>query len=256
MTASDASDPGFGDVVAAEWIRFRTVRASVGAVAVLAALLPVLAAVVAATGSYQADDTIVGASVLAGATVGQLVAAGLGASTVTGELRSGSMCSTLTACPRRSSVLAAKATVAATVTFAASLVGTAVAVVIGVAAIDSSGHATGDVGTAVVGVSLALAAAAALGVGLGALVRHTGGALAAVLAVVLLPGFVAPMLGDLGRWVAGASNAGALQKLAQSSDATHDTVGSLAAWPSLAVVVATAAGFLVVGARRFGSCDL
>jgi len=77
-----------------------------------------------------------------------------------------------------------------------------------------------------------------LGVGVGTIVRHSAGAVAAVIGVVLLPGFVAPLLGDLQRWLGGASLNGVLQKLTQSSDATHDAVGSLGAWPSLAVVAA------------------
>jgi ABC-2 type transport system permease protein len=90
-----------------------------------------------------------------------------------------------------------------------------------------------------------MALIAVLGVGIGAVVRHSSGAVAAVIGVVLLPGLLAPLLGDAQRWLGGASLNGVLKKLTQSSDATHEAVGSLGAWPSLAVVAAyTAAAVL------------
>ena len=72
-------------------------------------------------------------------------------------------------------------------------------------------------------------------------------------AVVLLPGIVAPMLGDYQRWLGGASLDGVMRKLTQSSDATHQAVGSLGAWPSLAIAAAyttVAVGLAVWYLRR------
>ena len=65
-----------------------------------------------------------------------------------------------------------------------------------------------------------------------ALVR-TGIFAGVVVAVLLLPSMLGPLLGGWERWVAGASPVAALQKLSQSSDAAPDAVGSLGAWPSL-----------------------
>ena len=71
----------------------------------------------------------------------------------------------------------------------------------------------------------------------------------------MLPGLVAPLLGAGQRWLGGASTSGVLQKLAQSSDATPETVGSLAAWPSLAVVAGYTLATLLVAGRAFARRD-
>jgi len=229
---------GYREAVWSEWTKFRTVRSTVVLAVVLGAAFPVFAVVVAATESLQPNDTILGASLLGGATIAQVLAAGLGAVLVTGEFKTGMIRTTLTACPRRLVVLAAKATVAAGTVVTVTLPSAAAAFGVGVAMLDGDTYATGDPFPAMLGVVLAIASIAVLGVGIGTIVRHSAGAVASVIGVVLLPGLLAPLLGDVQRWMGGASLNGVLQKMTQSSDATHDAVGSLGAWPSLAVVAA------------------
>jgi ABC-2 type transport system permease protein len=229
---------GYREAVSFEWTKFRTARSTVWTALALAVSFPVMALMVAATESLQPDDTILGASVLGGATLAQLSAAALGALVVTSEFRTGMIRTTLTACPRPLVVLAAKATVVAGVVFAATLPATAAGFAIGRAMLDGGTYAAGDPFPALLGVVLAVTAIGVLGVGIGTVVRQSAGAMAAVVAVVLLPTFVAPLLGDVERWVGGASLNGVLQKMTQSSDATVESVGSLAAWPSLGVVAA------------------
>lgn len=255
-TADAPLRAGSWEAIASEWTKVRTLRAFVVATVVLAAAFPALAAVVAVTASLQPDDTILGASVLAGATVGQILAAALGASTFTSEVRSGTIRPTLVACPRRTTVLAAKAAVTAAVTFALTLGASLAAYGVGVVLLDGDAHATGDPFPALVGVAVTMAAVASIGVGIGAAVRHAAGAMAAVVALTLLPSFVAPLTGGLQRWVGGASPHAALQKLTQSSDATDAAVGSLGAWPSVALVVAYAAVSLLGAARLLDSRDV
>lgn len=238
---------GYPEAVRSELTKFLTVRSTVLVTIFLGAVLPVFAVIVAATESLQPDDTVLGASVLGGAVIAQVLAAALGATLVTGEYRTGMVLGTLTACPRRLVVLAAKATVAAGATFVVVLPSAVAAHGIGVMMLDDGPYATGDPFPALVGVAAAIASIAALGVGIGTIVRHSAGAVAAVVGVVLFPGLLAPVLGDLQRWIGGASLNGVLQKLTQSSDATHDAVGSLGAWPSLAVVVVYT-GATVLGA--------
>jgi ABC-2 type transport system permease protein len=245
--AASPARAGYREAVWSEWTKFRTVRSSVLTAALLALVLPMLAVVVAGTKSLQPDDTILGASVLGGAVLAQLLAASLGAVLITGEFRSGTIRATLAACPRRLTVLAAKATVAAAVVFAVTLPAGMAAFGIGVAMLDDDTYARGDGFPALLGVALAMASLAVLGVGIGTLVRHSAGAVTTVVAIVLLPGLVAPLLGDAERWLGGASLNGVLQKLSQSSDATDETVGSLGAWPSL-LVVATYTVAAVLGA--------
>lgn len=242
----------YRDAIRFEWTKFRTARSTVLTAVGLAAWFPLFAVIVAATESLQPDDTILGASLLGGAVGAQLTAAALGAVVVTGEFRTGMIRTTLTACPRPLVVLAAKATVVAAVVFAVTLPAAVAAFGIGRAMLDADVYAIGDPFPAVLGVVLAISAIGVLGVAIGAVVRQSAGAMAAVVAVVLLPGFVAPLLGGIERWIGGASLNGVLQKLTQSSDATPETVGTLAAWPSLGVVAAYAvtAVLLAVGALR------
>jgi ABC-2 type transport system permease protein len=229
---------GYREAVWSEWTKFRTVRSTLAVTAVLGAMFPIFAVIVAATESLQPDDTILGASLLGGAVLAQVIAAALGASLITTEFKSGMIRTTLAACPRRLVVLAAKATVAAGVVVAVTLPSATAAFAVGRVMLDGDTYATGDPFPALLGVVLAIASIAVLGVGVGTIVRHSAGAVTAVIGVVLLPGLLAPLLGDLQRWLGGASLNGVLQKLTQSSDATHDAVGSLGAWPALAVVAA------------------
>jgi ABC-2 type transport system permease protein len=242
----------FTAAVRFEWIKFRTARSTALTALALAAWFPVMAVIVGATESLQPDDTILGASVLGGAVGAQLTAAALGALAVTSEFRSGMIRTTLTACPRPLVVLAAKATVVVGVVFAVTLPAAVSAFGIGRAMLDAEVYAVGDPFPALLGVVLAITAIGALGVAIGAAVRQSAGAMATVVAVVLLPGMVAPLLGDVERWVGGASLNGVLEKMTQSSDATPETVGSLAAWPSLGLVATytVAAVLLAVGALR------
>jgi ABC-2 type transport system permease protein len=229
---------GFRDALWFEWTKFRTLRSNLVVAAVLGVALPVFAVIVAGTESLQTDDTILGASVLGGAVFAQMLAAALGAMSVTGESRSGMLRTTLVACPRRLAVLAAKATVVAGVVAGVLVPSTVMAFGIGVVMLDGDRYATGELFPAIVGIALAIASMGVLGVAIGSLVRHSAGAVMVGVAIVLLPAFVAPMLGDYQRWVGGASLAGVMEKLTQSSDATHETAGSLGAWPSLGVVAA------------------
>jgi ABC-2 type transport system permease protein len=236
-TSTMTARAGYREAVWFEWTKFRTARSTMLTTAALAAALPVMALIVAATESLQPDDTVLGASLLGGAVLAQLTAAALGALVVTGEFRTGMIRTTLIACPRPLVVLAAKATVVAGVVLAVTLPAAAGALAIGHSMLADT-YASGDPFPALLGVALAVTAIGVLGVGIGTVVRHSAGAMAAVVALVLVPGFVAPLLGGVRRWVGGASLDGVLQKMTQSSDATAETVGSLGPWPSLLVVAA------------------
>lgn len=245
LAVPTASAPRFLDAIAFEWVKFWTIRSTVWTLVGLGLALPLLSLLVAATESLTPDDTILGASVLGGAAVAQVLATVLGSLLVTSEIRFGTMRSTLLAQPNRRVVLTAKAAVAGAVVFSVTLPSVVAAHTVGLLLLDSSVYRTGDAFPAVVGVALAIAALAVLGTGLGTLVRHSAGAVAAGVVLVLGPGLLAPLLGDLRRWVGGASLNGVLQKLTQSAEATPEAVGTLGAWPSLLIVAAYAAA--VVG---------
>ncbi len=221
--------------LAAESIKVTSTRSLRWTFVAFAVLMPVMAVFVGLTGSLQPDDTILGGS-LTGAPLAQIVAAAFGAIVMTGEYSTGTIRPTLAAVPRRGTVLAAKAIVVAVSVFVVGLASSAAAYLVGRVLLSTDTYATGDPVPALAGVAASLAALAVLGVAVGALLRHSAGAVAAVVGVALLPPLVAPAFGDVQRWVAGASPTSALEKMTQTSDAAPDVVGSLGAWPSLAVV--------------------
>lgn len=226
------ANAGFRQILASEWTKFGTVRSTVWAATLIAISTVAIAVLVGITGSLQPDDTILGGS-LTGAVLGQIAAAALGVLVISSEYGSGTIRATLTACPRRTTVLAAKTLLVAGVAFVAALTAGFGAYLTGLLLLDGDGYATGDPLPALIGVALNVAAVAVLGLAAGAALRHAAGAITAMLLVLLVPTLVGPLLGSLQPWASGASPLGALQKLSQTSDATAETVGSLGAWPSL-----------------------
>ena len=232
--------------VGAEWIKLRSIRSTRWTLVGLAVVVPALAVFVGATGSLQPDDTVLGGS-LTGAVLGQLAAAILGALVVTTE-HGTTLRTTFTACPRRTTVLVAKAVTVAAVVFPVSLVACTGAYLLGDRLLDD-GHRSGEPMPALLGIAACLTASALLGLAVGAVVRQSAGAVTAVVGIVLLPSMLGPLFGDLQRWVAGAAPSATLQKLTQTSDATPEAVGSLGAWPSLAAFTVATLAALVVAAR-------
>jgi ABC-2 type transport system permease protein len=245
---------GFREALAFEWTKFRSARSTLWTLIAIGLLPPVFAVFVAATGSLQPDDTILGGS-LTGSILVQVVAAVLGALVMTGEYTSGMIRTTLTALPRRLTVLGAKATIVAAVLFAVTLASCTLAFAIGSALLDHDAYASGDPWPALPGIALMLSVSGLLGLAVGTALRRSAGAIAALVGVMLLPSLLGPLVGDLQRWVGGASPISALEKLTQTSDATHETVGSLSGWASLGIVAAYTAVALAGSASLLRSRD-
>jgi ABC-2 type transport system permease protein len=241
------------DALASEWIKIRATRSTYWTllIAILTgiALSAVIAYAFARTPSTAAgpptDPLLPGVLSLEYA----LLAVGvLGVLTVTAEHATGLIRTTYTATPRRRTVLAAKAAVIAAVTLT---VGETIAFVSFL--IDQPILSTHHLGVSLTqpGVAGAVAAGgillcvcALLGVGFGAIIRHTAGAITALITVILVPAAVgllpAPWNNRIGRYT--------LIDAAQQVAAHHPRAGLLApglsllvliAWP--AVVLATAA---------------
>jgi len=245
---------GFREALVAEGIKIRTVRSTVWTSVVMMALILATAVFVGASESLQPDDTILGGS-LTGAVTAQIAAAIFGVLAISGEYSTGTIRTTFTACPRRHTVLAAKAVVVAGVTFVVGFLACFLAYQIGTLMLSGKGYASGEPMPALVGVALSFSATGVLGVAVGTILRHSAGAITAVIGISLMPSLFGPLLGDLQRWVAGAAPAAAVQKLAQSSDAVPDVAGSLGAWPSLLIVCAYCVAALMTGAWRLTSRD-
>jgi ABC-2 type transport system permease protein len=240
MSTAVTGPAGFRQALAFEWTKFVSLRSTAWTAATVALVSVAGAVFVGLSGSLQPDDTVLGGSLTL--STGSLLAAGvLGALAVCGEYSSGTIGSTLAAVPRRGRVLAAKTALLAGVLYVTGLVSCALAYVIGGAILDDS-YAQGQPLPALFGIAALFSAVGVLGLAIGTLLRHGAGAVVAVVAVVLLPALFGPLFGDLQRWIAGATPTAALQKLTQSSDATPQAMGSLGAWPSLALVT----GYTVV----------
>jgi ABC-type transport system involved in multi-copper enzyme maturation permease subunit len=128
---------------------------------------------------------------------GLLMVIALGTLFITVEYRRGMIRWTLTASPRRSRVLAAKAIVVGVVAFAAGLIGTAIAFPIADQKLRSEGwrapyyqtlSLTSGVGIRVVaGTAALLAAVAILSVAIGTLLRRSAGSITTVIGLVVFP---------------------------------------------------------------------
>ncbi|MFE6857214.1 hypothetical protein [Nocardia sp. NPDC057668] len=221
--------------VRSEAHKVRSVR-SLSALPLLTTLLgPAVALLVGLTESLRPDDTVLGGS-LTGAELGLALIGAWGALLVTTEYSTGTLWAVLAARPRRQVVLAAKTLVAVLV---ASTVGTlsgSLALTLGTTLLDPSKYAAGDAFPALLGVAACYPAMACLGVAAGVALRSSAGAVALMLSVAVLPGILGPLLGGAGPWVSGASPSAVVAKLAQSSDAAPELLGTLGGWAALAVM--------------------
>jgi ABC-2 type transport system permease protein len=245
---------GLREALASEWTKIRTVRSTVWTLVVMAALTIAFAVFVGLTESLQPDDTVLGGS-LTGAVSGLIAAGVFGVLAISGEYGTGLIRATLTACPRRVTVLAAKTAVVAASVVACALPACSIAYWIGRVALSGQGYAPGEPLPALLGVALCVAVVGVLGLAVGTILRHAAGAITAILGVILLPSLFGPLLGDWQRWAVGASPLTALQKLAQSSDAAPEVAGGLGAWPSLGLVCGYTGAILALSAWLFSRRD-
>ena len=196
---------GFRTVTRMEWRKLRTVRSSwlilvifaVGMISLSVLALshegyPQLSAADRASFDPTRDSTFTGLL------LGQLLAAVLGVLTITSEFSSGMIRATFAAAPRRPLVLAAKASVLVAVMLTAGEILAFVAFLAGQAVLQAPAPraALGQPGVlrAVLMAGAYPALVALIGLGLGAVIRHTAGAICAVVVVLfLLPLLVAPL---------------------------------------------------------------
>jgi ABC-2 type transport system permease protein len=184
---------GFRTVARMEWLKLRSVRSTWWTLLVFAAGLIGLAILVM-RGQHASPSFDPTNDSLAGLAIGQLAIGVLGVLTVTSEFSSGMIRATFAAAPRRPLVLAAKAAVLAAVTLVAGEVLAFVAFGVGQAVLKSQfPHAALSQPGVLRAVLMAGAYPALIGLislGLGALIRHTAGAISAVVGVL----FVLPLI--------------------------------------------------------------
>ena len=207
---------GFGNLLASEWTKIRSVRSTVWSLILLIVLTIGFTALFTWLSVYNWDKTDpaqraqvaadpVGTILGAGFYLGQLAICVLGVLVISAEYTTGVIRASLMAVPRRYPMFVAKAVVFAALVF---VIGECVAFLsffIGKPILASHVPVSlGDPGAAraVVGAGLYLTVLALFAMAVGALIRHTAGAITAVIGFVLVLAPLAQLIpGKIGKYV-------------------------------------------------------
>jgi ABC-2 type transport system permease protein len=217
--------------------------------------------------------------------LGQLIIAVLGAMAITSEYSTGMIRTSLTAMPRRGTVFAAKLIVFTTVTLIISLITSFVAFFVGQATMSGSGVAAslfhsvtipanaiqngpqsavtfsgsivvspGDVLTAIIGTALFVTVVALIAFALGAIIRHTAGAITSAIGLMFVVPIIIALLPNTWRWDIVRffpDSAGRVLSVAIGQNNPH----LWSAWPQFGVTLIWAAVLMVAGAYLFRKRD-
>jgi ABC-type transport system involved in multi-copper enzyme maturation permease subunit len=259
------------EALRAEWLKLRTVRSTAWSLLALAGVSILLTAILSSGSTTEGgspgrpgDNDIVLES-LSGIWFGQIAVAVLAVLVITSEYSTRMIRTTLAAVPRRRTVLAAKAAVVAAVVLLVGLATSIACFLIGQSFFRDGGftyengypHVSLDDGEAfraVVGSALYLVALAVFSLGVGAALRHTAGAITAVLAVVLAPPIA---IGFLPEHLAEPLEKFSLMGAGIAVQQTVERPDNIPIGPGagLAVVGAYAAVALLVGLWSIGARD-
>ena len=195
--------------IRSEWIKLRSVRSSVIAVATAAVAMIVSGALTAAAQGSAADAVVAGealgtyagdptALVLTGSEFASLTMAALGVLVASSEYATGMIRTTFAAVPSRWPVLVAKASVLTAVVLPLQLVVSLIAFVTGTGILTARGDQSATLATpgalgAVIGTAVYLTGVALIGLAIGFILRTTAPALTVVVALI----FILPTAGGL-----------------------------------------------------------
>jgi ABC-2 type transport system permease protein len=254
---------GFGDALRSEFTKIKSTRSTYWtllALVVVCVGIGALASAGAASHAREISSATFDATQqsLAGLYVGQLVIAVLGALTITSEYSTGMIRTTLSVQPRRGTVFAAKAVVFAVISLVTGLITSFASFFVGQALM--SGHhlsvTLGDpnVLRAVIGGGLFLAACGMLAYGLGAILRHTAGAITAAIGLLFVLSVLINFLpqswqDNVDKWV--PALAGSQVWATKVSPGAHQ----FPAWGGFAVLAGYAAVAIIAGLACFRTRD-
>ena len=251
----------FRTVARMEWIKLRSLRSAWWLL-----VASVLAMVAMGTGiglGYRGHTPVATAAQivnnsLGGAILAQLFVGALGILVVTGEYTSGTIRATVAAVPRRPLLLAAKATVYGGLAIGTGLAASLAGYLAGQLAIVGSPvpHATLSDPAYLVPLVLTgvyLGVIGLIGVGLGALIRHSGGAIGALFAGLFVPLILAGLFGAGGIPV---SRFVPLLMLLNSISVTTPVPGMIPSWLATGVMVGYAAVALAIGGVALSRRDV
>lgn len=229
-------------VIAAEWLKFRTLRSTLTVLGLAVLGMIALAAIIAHNTRHLAGlapEDAAPSATLQGYYLGQLLIGALGVLFVTGEYSTGMIRSTLAAVPRRQPVLRAKVVVFTLVVATAMVAASVVAFLVAQAVLHGyrTTYSLSQPGVlrVVVGTGIYLTLVGLLGGALGWIIRSTPGALVGVVALILvIPVLFEQLLGNWGRHVGTYLPTGA----GASFSTTVRGPGTLSPWVGLAVMAA------------------
>jgi ABC-2 type transport system permease protein len=250
---------GFGNLLRSEWTKLRSLRSMTLCAALVVLCMVGVALALGIRWSQQTgampddfDPTLVSIS---GVYLAQIVAGAVGVLTISSEYTTGMIRASFSAVPQRPAVLAAKALVLTAAMLVLGELASFASFTLAQALLEHkhAGASLGDPGVlrAVAGAGLYLPAVALLGFGLGAVIRHTAGALSAFFGILFAPSALADLLPDSWR-------AAVIDYLPANAGSQIFTIvpksGALAPWTGLGVfclyvVVALLAGFALVARR-------
>ena len=210
---------------------------------------------------------------LGGLYLSQLVIGVLGVLVITSEFSTGMIRTTLTTMPRRGTMIAAKATVFALVSFITGLIASFASFFVGQELMSGHHRGTFDghvvlssaslnatlgqphVLRAVIGGALFLTVCGMLAFGIGLLVRHTAGAISIMVALlfvlsILINLLPSSWLNDVDRWIPAMAGA-----QIWTTVPSHGTPALFAPWTGFAVFCGYAAIFLIAGLIAFRRRD-
>jgi hypothetical protein len=239
----------FGSALHSEWTKIRTVRSTFWTLLITMVITIGLGVLIAlgSSGHPAADDDWAAIS-MSGLFFGQLVIVVFGAMALTAEYSTGMIRTSLTSQPRRATLFWAKTAIVAAVALAVGLICSFTSFFIAGGIYSGKGiHvALSDPGVlrAVFGGGLYMMASALLAFGLGALLRHTAGAITASVGLLFVLFILVQFLPgnwktDIGKWI--PFDAG-MQIIS-----TKPSADMLSPWAGFAVFAAYAAAAVIGG---------
>ncbi|UZN03028.1 ABC transporter permease [Cellulomonas sp. S1-8] len=250
----------FPRLLAAEWVKLRSLRSTWWALALALAFFPLLGAMRSASIATIADDAPAGSFVgpvyvTSGVSLALLVLCGLAVVVITAEYRTGQIRSTLTAAPARLPVLWAKLLVVVGVAFATAVVGTVIGWAASAPWFEDAGMTVDlldpEHARIMLGVPLYLAAMTALAYAIGAIVRSSAAGIASVLGLVFVvePAFAYIPFEPLQQFAAylpTAAGARLITSDSLGSIVTGSQVTTLSPWAGFGVLLVWVTVLLVV----------
>ncbi|MET8828170.1 ABC transporter permease [Streptomyces sp. NPDC004610] len=182
-----------GHALASEWTKIKSVRSTMWTLGVFVLLVVGIGLLVGLLVSANANPGDMGSeSALTlgffGLLLGSMCLITLGVLTTASEYGTGMVRTTMTACPSRGRVLAAKSIVFFTLAFTVTLISSGFVAVVQTALLpDAREPSGGEWLKATVGISLYLALLGLLSLVIGSIIRHSAGAITIMIAAVLAP---------------------------------------------------------------------